>query len=272
MLRLCKQKNGAPEMFELIKDIWPLRTSARQLNLEKFEGTVYVVGDVHGRLDLLLGLEALIFDDAKESETEKLIIYIGDMVDRGPDSAGVLAHIRGAVPSGFLRLALLGNHEHMLLRFVRDTNEDLWLNFGGRETLMSYGVGEQETFDVKPGTAGMRLLLQKAIPHEDLTFLRALPQAITLKHFILTHAGGNPAKPFSDQTKREMVWGIRGFLKTSADYGREMVHGHFIVNDVRRADGKIAIDTGAYASGRLSAVKLEHDGTVDFLQYENAAN
>lgn len=259
-------------MFEWLKDMWPLRTPARLLNLEKFEGTVYVIGDVHGRLDLLLGLEALIFDDAKESKNEKLIIYIGDMIDRGPDSAGVLAHIRGAVPTGFLRLALLGNHEHMLLRFVHDTNEDFWLNFGGRETLMSYGVGEQETFDVKPGTTDMRFLLQKVIPREHLNFLRTLPQAITLKHFILTHAGGNPAKPFSDQTKREMVWGVRGFMKTRADYGREMVHGHFIVDEMRRADGKIAIDTGAYASGRLSAVKLEHDGTVDFLQYENAEN
>ena len=259
-------------MFELLKDIWPLRTSARLLNLEKFEGTVYVIGDVHGRLDLLLGLEALIFDDAKESKNEKLIIYIGDMIDRGPDSAGVLAHIRGAVPTGFLRLSLLGNHEHMLLRFVHDTNEDMWLDFGGRETLMSYGVGEQETFNVKPGTTDMRLLLQRAIPREHLNFLQALPQAITLKHFILTHAGGNPAKPFSDQTKREMVWGVRGFMKARADYGREMVHGHFIVDEVCRADGKIAIDTGAYASGRLSAVKLEHDGTVGFLQYENAEN
>ena len=259
-------------MFEWLKDMWPLRTPARLLNLEKFEGTVYVIGDVHGRLDLLLGLEALIFDDAKESKNEKLIIYIGDMIDRGPDSAGVLAHIRGAVPASFLRLALLGNHEHMLLRFVHDTNEDFWLNFGGRETLMSYGVGEQETFDVKPGTTDMRFLLQKVIPREHLNFLRTLPQAITLKHFILTHAGGNPAKPFSDQTKREMVWGVRGFMKTRADYGREMVHGHFIIDEVRRADGKIAIDTGAYASGRLSAVKLEHHGTVGFLQYENAEN
>jgi len=259
-------------MFEMLKDIWPLRSSAKLLNLDNFEGTVYVIGDVHGRLDLLLGLEALIFDDAKKTKAEKLIIYIGDMIDRGPDSAGVLAHILGAVPSGFLRLALLGNHEHMLLRFVHDTNEDLWLNFGGRETLMSYGVSEQETFDVKSGTTDMRLLLQKAIPREHLNFLKALPQAITLKHFILTHAGGNPAKPFSDQTKREMVWGVRGFLKTEANYGREMVHGHFIVDNVRHTDGKIAIDTGAYASGRLSAVKLEHDGTVGFLQYENAEN
>ncbi len=259
-------------MFELLKDMWPLRTPAKLLDLEKFEGTVYAIGDVHGRLDLLRGLEAVIFDDAKGSDAEKLIVYIGDLIDRGPDSAGVLAHIRGAAPDGFLRLALLGNHEHMLLRFVHDTNEDLWLNFGGRETLVSYGVSEQETYDVKPGTTDMRLLLQKAIPREHLKFLQSLPQAITLKHFILTHAGGNPAKPFSGQTKREMVWGVSGFMKTKAEYGREMVHGHFIVDNVRRADGKIAIDTGAYASGRLSAVKLEHDGTVGFLQYENAEN
>ncbi len=259
-------------MFEWLKSMWPPQTPAWLLNIENFEGSVYVIGDVHGRLDLLLGLEALIFSDAKESEPEKLIIYIGDMIDRGPDSASVLAHIRGAAPAGFLRLALLGNHEHMLLRFAHDTNEDLWLEFGGRETLMSYGVGKQETFDVKPGTADMRLLLQKAIPREHLNFLQALPQAITLKHFILTHAGGNPAKLFSDQTKREMVWGVRGFMKAKADYGREMVHGHFIVDEARRGDGKIAIDTGAYASGRLSAVKLGHDGAVGFFKFEISKN
>jgi serine/threonine protein phosphatase 1 len=259
-------------MFEWLRDIWPLRTSPRFLNLENFTGTVYVIGDVHGRLDLLLGLEALIFEDAKNSENEKLIIYIGDMIDRGPDSAGVLTHIRGPVPTNFLRLALLGNHEHMLLRFVQDTNEDMWLNFGGRETLMSYGVGAKETFDAKPGTTDMRILLQKAIPRDHLNFLHSLPQAIKLKHFILTHAGGDPEKSFADQTKRDMVWGVRGFLKTKADYGQEMVHGHFIVDEVRRADGKIAIDTGAYTSGRLSAVKLEHDGTVEFLQYEIPEN
>ena len=266
------KSNAGPKMFKRLKSMLPLRASKQFLNLEGFEGTVYVIGDVHGRLDLLLGLEAVIFDDAKGTDTETLIVYIGDMIDRGPDSAGVLAHICGPAPTGVLRLALLGNHEQMLLRFAHDTNEDLWLDFGGRETLMSYGVGERETFDVKPGTTDMRLLLHKVIPREHLNFLQALPIAITLKHFILTHAGGNPAKAFAEQTKREMVWGSKGFMKAKANYGREMVHGHYIVDEVQRADGKISIDTGAYDSGRLSAVKLEHSGGVKFLQFEILKN
>lgn len=246
-----------------------MRSSAKYLDLENFTGTVYVVGDVHGRLDLMLGLEAKIFEDAKGISGEKLIVYIGDMIDRGPDSADVLTHICGDAPQGFLRIALLGNHEHMMLRFVRDPlNSDEWLNFGGRETLISYGVSLKQSFETQPGSPDMRVLLQKAIPSKHLKFLNILPQAITLKHFILTHAGGNPAKPFVDQSKSEMVWGVRGFMKAKANYGREMVHGHFIVDKVQRADGKISIDTGAYASGRLSAVKLEHDGNVGLLQYE----
>lgn len=256
-------------MLGWLHDIWPMKTPVKFLDLENFTGTVYAIGDVHGRLDLLKGLEALIFEDAKSVKGDKLIVYIGDMIDRGPDSSGVLSHICGDVPKGFLRIALLGNHEHMMLRFIHNpTNTDQWLNFGGRETLLSYGVSTKDAFDTLPGTPDMRVLLQKAIPKDHLKFLRILPQALTLKHFILTHAGGNPAKPFTNQSKGEMVWGVRGFMNIKANFGREMVHGHFIVDEVRRANGKIAIDTGAYYTGRLSAVKLEHDGTVDFFQFE----
>lgn len=253
-----------------LQKFWGKPEKLNRVNLEDFTGTVYAIGDVHGCLDLLLGLEGKIFKDASESENN-LLIYMGDYIDRGPDSYGVIEHLMSQPPTGFRRICLKGNHEDLMLRFVGNpASAQSWLKFGGRQTLLSYGAQYENISSLDPKSRKTRFLLERILPEEHLEFLGSLPHVVELKRFFLAHAGVNPTKSLSSQSVRDILWGRTEFLQTPQAYEKDIVHGHYVVEHAAQTVGKVSIDTGAYASGKLTAAKLDFNGAVEFLSFQNA--
>ncbi len=229
----------------------PPPQTAQVATLHPFNGPVYAVGDVHGCLSLYSALERAILSDSKSLDRPPTIILLGDMIDRGAHSAQIIDHIMTPLPVPGRRLCLLGNHEAMMLRYLanpRDHGD--WLDVGGAETLASYGLG----INVK--TMGLRKLhhaLSAHLPDHHLQFLRDLPPAIRVGSYLLAHAGADGTAPLAAQPLRALVWGSAG---RAPPKGLTLVHGHFISDFVDCGPHSIGIDTGAYATGRLTALRL----------------
>lgn len=254
-------------MMRIIRSIFG-KTPPRIVDMESHEGVAYVIGDIHGSLNLLKGLERKILADAKGQTKTCLLIYIGDMIDRGPDSFAVLEHAMAQPPKGFQRMCLMGNHEGMMLDFLDSPTKAMaWLDFGGYETLGSYGLLRQEIQLAQGNARKMKLLLDRVIPQKHRAFLQALPHGISLKDFSIAHAGGNPARSFVQQTEQDLLWGTGNFFKANVLGDKAIVCGHYIVDAPRHSGGKIWIDTGAHKSGALTAVKLAPKHTVEFLSF-----
>ena len=188
------------------------------------------------------------------------LILAGDLVDRGPDSAAVLARVRALCEAG-RAVALMGNHERMMLDFLDAPAQigPLWLANGGDATLFSLGVNPHRAH----GRSDMEALaaaLRAALPPGTEDWLRALPLSGARKALAVSHAGADPARPFEDQDDRVLLWGHRDFRRRRRGDGLWIVHGHVIAREVRAEEGRIGTDTGAFATGRLSAVWLDRDG------------
>jgi serine/threonine protein phosphatase 1 len=163
-------------------------------------GTAYAIGDVHGCLSLLKDLEAQIVKDARDREGESWLVLLGDLVDRGPQSAQVLDHVLAPLP-GLRRLCIRGNHEATMLGFLRDpANNTQWLEFGGRETLLSYGIDQKSFAKGEVGRSGLRQILDSYIPAEHIEFLAGLPTLIETPDYVFVHAGLRPGVLISQQT------------------------------------------------------------------------
>ncbi|MGQ9365929.1 metallophosphoesterase [Azospirillum sp. A39] len=220
---------------------------------------VYAVGDVHGRLDLLDRLLQRVEDDAASApDAVKYLVFLGDYVDRGPDSAGVVERLQAGPPPGFGAVHLKGNHEQALLQFLDDISVGPgWLKFGGRETLASYGVPPPPA-DAPPEILGViQQQFRARLPDTHRRFYAGLRPHLAIGDYLFVHAGIRPGVPLADQGEREFLWIRKGFLDSTEDLGAVVVHGHTIRDkpDVRR--NRIGIDTGAYASGRLTCLVLE---------------
>ena len=228
---------------------------------------VYAIGDIHGRDDLVRRLHRRIGEDAAESANDandknlaKVVVYLGDYVDRGPGSFDVVEHLLGAPLEGFEAVHLKGNHEDFLLRFWEDGSlGEAWLMNGGLETLRSYGV---EVLDVDPGVAGdalaeVRRRLRQALPPGHLDFFRGLRSWHVEGDYLFVHAGLRPGVPLDQQKDQDLLWIRHEFLDSGADFGKVVVHGHTIAPEVHIAPNRIGIDTGAYYSGRLTCLVLE---------------
>lgn len=228
-----------------------------------FDTVVYAVGDIHGRIDLLEDLEARIVRDAAgRSETRRVIVYLGDYVDRGYQSREVLDHLLAPGPEGFERVFLRGNHEDFLVGFLEDSaGARSWLANGGVETLMSYGV---EVSTSEADAPRLQADLKRALPDSHRAFLESLPSLHREGDYVFVHAGIRPGVDLEDQTPDDLHW-IRGdFLDDTRDHGAVIVHGHTVVDDPVSRPNRIGIDTGAYATSCLTAVVLSgHDR--DFL-------
>lgn len=217
---------------------------------------VYAVGDVHGRADLLRSLaKAIEFDDAKRGSAETTVIMLGDLVDRGPDSAGVLRLAREWSAGRTVR-ALKGNHEEMFLDSF-DSEEVLrqFLRFGGKETLLSYPIDPAVY-----GAATLeetQLLMRDAVPAEDVTFMEAMEDMIELGDYLFVHAGIRPGIPLEEQRVSDLRWIREPFNNSRDDLGKTVVYGHTIYDEADVAPSRIGIDTGAFQSGRLTALGLE---------------
>ena len=239
----------------------------RRLDLSGFD-TVYAVGDAHGCLGLARALEERIHADAaKGGAGEAAILYLGDVVDRGPKSAHLLDHLTRKNAPGLPRLCLRGNHEQFLLDFVEDPRGSLdWLDFGGRETLNSYGLYETRASLERRTAREIRDLLAATIPGEHLDYLAALPHYALEGHALFCHAGVDPTKSIAEQTAEDFMWARDRFLGHGGGFERLVVHGHTPVSRAAEAGGRVSVDTGAHETGVLSCAKVTPaTGAVSFL-------
>ena len=218
---------------------------------------VYAVGDVHGRLDLFAPLIAAIeADDARRGPAQTTIVLLGDLIDRGPDSAAVVAAARDLAARRTVRL-IGGNHEEMLLRALAEA-EVLrpFLRHGGRETLLSYPL-DPLLLATAEDYEEIRLAMVEAIPAEDIAFLAAAEAMVPIGDYLFVHAGIQPGVALADQSGRDLRWIREPFLTHGGDLGCVVVHGHTISSEPEFRRNRIGIDTGAFYSGRLTALALE---------------
>jgi len=216
---------------------------------------VYAIGDVHGCADLLASLMDRIVDDARDIEGERWLVMLGDYVDRGPDSARVLDMLLSPPPAGFRRFNLAGNHEVMMLAFLDNPEANpQWLDYGGREALASYGLPAQAMSTMSTATLGRELA--QRLPVEQLELLRSLPLSLSLPGTVFVHAGIRRGIPMPEQVEADVLWIRRAFHEAEPIDDLLVIHGHtpgpMPVIEPRR----ICIDTGAYATGRLTALRL----------------
>lgn len=220
---------------------------------------VYAVGDLHGRLDLLERLLPLIAADAAGSDAKRrFLVFLGDYVDRGPDSRGVIDRLMAGPLDGFEQVCLLGNHEAWLLDFLDDPGAGAgWLMNGGAETLASYGVRAGFGLTNRGRLDAVRTNFLAALPADHRAWLQALPLMWRRGDYAFVHAGVRPGVALDDQDARDLVWIREDFLWSEADFGAVVVHGHSICDAPESLENRICIDTGAFASGRLTCVALE---------------
>lgn len=221
---------------------------------------VWAVGDVHGRSDLLKPLLSLIKRDLKASQAQrKVLVMLGDYVDRGPDSRGVLdqlARLRGQ--DGLETRYLCGNHEDRMLAFLGDPALGPgWCDFGGREALLSYGVRPPVLRDDPAGWSEASEELGRAMPPAHRRLLETLELATTLGDYFFCHAGARPGVPLAQQSPDDLMWIRQPFLDDPAPFEQVVVHGHTPIDAVHADHRRIGLDTGAYATGVLSALRLE---------------
>lgn len=229
---------------------------------------LYAVGDIHGRDDLLAELQARIAADAEGSRARRpVLLYIGDYIDRGPDSKAVLDRLVDRPLAGFETIHLMGNHEALALEFLEDPGVGpLWFSNGGDATLLSYGVDPlQRAGPARAPYRALRDAFAAALPERHLAFLRGLRLSHAEGDYLFVHAGIRPGVPLERQSPEDLLWIRREFLDSEADHGKVVVHGHSIARQPERRPNRIGIDTGAFATGRLTALVLE--GTeAGFLQ------
>ena len=224
---------------------------------------IYAIGDIHGRLDLLLRLHELIAADANRAhQGRRVLVYIGDYIDRGPNSAGVIDLLLDRPVPGFEIVHLLGNHEDTLLQFPDDmTVGPSWLRYGGVQTLASYFI------DVSQGSwrdeRELRRLqgeIRRRVPRRHVEFLRNLPLTHVEGDYLFVHAGIRPGIPLARQERDDLLWIRDEFLHSTEDHGKIVVHGHTISEAPDQQPNRIGIDTGAFHTDRLTCVVLDGAG------------
>ncbi|MFD1611686.1 metallophosphoesterase family protein [Sphingomonas tabacisoli] len=219
---------------------------------------VYAIGDIHGRLDLL---DQLLFridaDERARGPARSEIIFLGDLVDRGPNSAGVVQRALELKRSGRPVRLLMGNHEEVFLKALKGSLEALkfFVKIGGRATILSYGFDESE-YERLDYEELLPALIDR-VPAEHVAFLESLENQIAIGDYLFVHAGIRPRVPFDQQVGGDLRWIRSDFLDFRGDHGAVIVHGHTITDDVEERPNRIGIDTGAFASGRLTALGLE---------------
>lgn len=210
----------------------------------------YAVGDIHGRADLLSDLHKLIAKDLAGFDGESTIVYLGDYVDRGADTKGVLDQLIAST-LGTVRVFLKGNHEEMFLGFLEHPRKaQRWLAMGGTEAARSYGVSGDDPRNIASN-------LRSAMPATHIAFLNSLQLSHVSERYFFCHAGVRPGIKLSQQDAHDLMWIKGDFLTSDATFEKIVVHGHSPVADVDIRPNRINVDTRAYASGRLSCVVLD---------------
>jgi serine/threonine protein phosphatase 1 len=221
----------------------------------------YAIGDVHGRLDLLEEMLAKIeADHRSRPRKDAVIVMIGDLIDRGPDSRGVVERLLTRPPEFAELYCLTGNHEESLVRAL--TGEAArrlpgWLKHGGYECARSYGapVGSFLGRDI----SYVEHALLDAIPRAHIDFMAGFADSLRFGDYLFVHAGIRPGVPLAAQHASDLRWIRDDFLSSGLDHGVMVVHGHTISERVQEKANRIGIDTGAYKTGVLSAIRIEDD-------------
>ena len=229
---------------------------------------IYAIGDIHGRLDLLTEMHDMILEDAMwHAAPRQVVIYLGDYVDRGPDSAGVLDLLLDRPLAGFEIVYLLGNHEDSLVRFLDDIGVGpAWLRYGGVATLASYGVGVQsDAASEETELLRLQAVAQRSVPQRHLDFMASMALMHVEGGYAFVHAGLRPGVSFDRQARDDLLWIRDEFLHSRADHGKIVVHGHTITDSPDVQANRIGIDTGAFFSDRLTCLVLD-GGYRSFLQ------
>lgn len=218
----------------------------------------YVVGDIHGRFDLLDQLLTKIDADLKARPVRRtLLVFVGDLIDRGPHSAQVIERLRTYQRSGVRTVFLLGNHEEVLLRILGGNHALIssWLRFGGLQCLESYGVDARQLR--RRRTLDALLTIKRAIPQEHVHFLESFMDTCRFGDYLFVHAGIRPGVELERQSQTDLRWIREPFLFDDTDHGFTVVHGHTITPVVEERDNRIGIDTGAYRTGVLTALVID---------------
>jgi serine/threonine protein phosphatase 1 len=243
-------------VLDLLPRFSELRVRGRRPSIPA-ELRIYAIGDIHGRLDLLNNLLARISRDVALRPTARpLYVFLGDYIDRGPSSRETIDRLiehRKVHESIFLK----GNHELIAIKCLSDrTLLDQWLRLGGLETLVSYGVPTEILVKGRQ-IAKLQSAFHSALPRAHFRFFRDLKNSFESGDFFFAHAGVKPGVDLSLQKENDLLW-IRGeFLSSRQEFGKIVVHGHTPTRDIEVAPNRINIDTGAFATGRLSCLVLE---------------
>jgi serine/threonine protein phosphatase 1 len=260
----------------VVSRLGPARTGDAGSRVVSFSGPpavapegrrIYAIGDVHGRADLL---EKLLRDIQKDAvggsfKDRPILVLLGDYIDRGFQSKEVIDLLLGELVSPFETYFLKGNHEAAMLQFLNEPAiGPRWAEFGGAETLVSYGVRPPRMRTSMDEWAIASDELNRVIPQEHLDFLVRLQLSVRIGDYLFVHAGVRPGVDLGSQSEHDLLWIREEFLNDSRPLGAVVVHGHTPAARPHRDSRRVGIDTGAYLSGRLTAARFEHDA-VDFL-------
>lgn len=218
----------------------------------------YAVGDIHGRLDLLERLVAKIEAfDAERPAAKTHFIFLGDYVDRGPDSKGVIDYLLSHDWGGNRTAFLHGNHEEFFLRAIEGKADGLqsWLTYGGVECLASYGINIGWLLNASPDAILDRV--RATVPKAHRDFLKDMHDSLRFGDYVFVHAGIRPGIPIEDQSPQDLRWIREAFLDSREDHGAMVVHGHTISEGPDIRPNRIGIDTGAYQTGLLTALMID---------------
>lgn len=232
---------------------------------------VYAIGDIHGRVDLLDLVLARVADDARRyPDVVKVLITLGDYIDRGPWSREVLDRLSELALPDFRVVALMGNHEEAMLGFLGNVGYGPhWINGGGSATLASYGLPIRPETTSRRGFLQLQHRLRATLPEAHITFLQNLQLSCVVGDYFFVHAGVRPGVALDSQAAEDLLWIREDFLKSAARFGKVVVHGHTITERPQCRSNRIGIDTGAFATNRLTCLVLAGD-EYGFMTVESA--
>jgi serine/threonine protein phosphatase 1 len=243
---------------------WNVLASAQEKVKPRIPGgmRIYAIGDIHGRVDLLNAVFERIDATLKTHPIEQSVqVFLGDYIDRGPNSREVIDALI-ARKKQHAMLCLKGNHESYAVQFLNDPSVLAeWMQFGGIQTLLSYGI-KPSTRSHPQSPEDVANAFRQALPASHHRFLEGLGLSFTCGDFFFTHAGVRPGIPLSQQHEHDLIWIRDDFLLHEENFGKIIVHGHTPAKEPDIRPNRINIDTGAYATGRLTCLVLQADRRV----------
>jgi serine/threonine protein phosphatase 1 len=240
--------------------------SRRRIDLgdEPASYPIYAIGDIHGCIKELQAAESRIAEDIRHTGRAGLVVLLGDYVDRGPASYQVVEHLLRPSDLGLRRLALCGNHDDIFSKFIIEPQLYMdWLDLGGEQTLMSYGIDVAHLNLRRKGkSADLKQLLADAVPAPHVEFLAHLPILLKVGDLVFVHAGIRPRTPLVEQDDDDLLWIREPFLSQGPGWAITIVHGHTPNTEPSVGPGRIGIDTGAFFTGNLTVLKIDGDTKV----------